>query len=64
DLLVINKTDLAPHVGVDLQGMARDAKTQRGDLPVAFTALKSENGVQPVVEWVRGRLADWTAGPV
>ncbi|UYB38337.1 urease accessory protein UreG [Streptomyces sp. Je 1-4] len=63
DLLVINKTDLAPHVGVDLEGMARDAKNQRGDLPVAFTALKSENGVQPVTEWVRGRLADWTAGP-
>ncbi|MEU8781369.1 urease accessory protein UreG [Streptomyces sp. NPDC048637] len=63
DLLVINKTDLAPYVGVDLDGMARDAKAQRGDLPVAFTALKSANGVQPVTEWVRERLADWTAGP-
>ncbi|MFF8784691.1 urease accessory protein UreG [Streptomyces sp. NPDC015125] len=63
DLLVINKTDLAPYVGVDLAGMARDAKAQRGELPVAFTALKSENGVRPVAEWVRGRLADWTASP-
>ncbi|WP_328381778.1 urease accessory protein UreG [Streptomyces sp. NBC_00400] len=63
DLLVINKTDLAPYVGVDLEGMARDAKAQRGELPVAFTALKSENGVRPVAEWVRGRLADWTASP-
>ncbi|MGW2916548.1 urease accessory protein UreG [Streptomyces angustmyceticus] len=63
DLLVINKTDLAPYVGVDLEGMARDAKAQRGDLPVAFTALKAEDGVRPVVDWVRGRLADWTAGP-
>ncbi|WP_206505912.1 urease accessory protein UreG [Streptomyces chrestomyceticus] len=63
DLLVINKTDLAPYVGVDLEGMARDAKTQRGDLPVTFTSLKGENGVQPVTDWVRARLADWTAGP-
>ncbi|KIZ16742.1 urease accessory protein UreG [Streptomyces natalensis] len=62
DLLVINKTDLAPYVGVDLEGMARDAKTQRGDLPVAFTALKAENGVQPVADWVRHQLAHWTAG--
>ncbi|MGW7022250.1 urease accessory protein UreG [Streptomyces decoyicus] len=63
DLLVINKTDLAPYVGADLEGMARDAKAQRGELPVAFTALKAENGVRPVSDWVRERLADWTAGP-
>ena len=63
DLLVINKTDLAPYVGVDLEGMARDAKAQRGELPVAFTALKSPNGVRPVSDWVRARLAEWTAGP-
>ncbi|GAA2642939.1 urease accessory protein UreG [Streptomyces lunalinharesii] len=61
DLLVINKTDLAPYVGVDLEGMARDAKAQRGELPVAFTALKQPGGVQPVVEWVRAQLANWTA---
>ncbi|MEW1659279.1 MULTISPECIES: urease accessory protein UreG [unclassified Streptomyces] len=61
DLLVVNKTDLAPYVGVDLEGMARDAKAQRGDLPVAFTALKQPGGVKPVAEWVRARLADWTA---
>ncbi|MFH9425514.1 urease accessory protein UreG [Streptomyces sp. NPDC017529] len=63
DLLVVNKTDLAPYVGVDLEGMARDAKTQRGDLPVVFTSLKAENGVRPVSDWVRERLADWSAGP-
>ncbi|MEU2790005.1 urease accessory protein UreG [Streptomyces sp. NPDC007100] len=63
DLLVINKTDLAPYVGVDLEGMARDAKAQRGDLPVVFTSLKAENGVRPVSDWVRERLADWSAGP-
>ncbi|MGW3347158.1 GTP-binding protein [Nonomuraea rubra] len=38
-------------------------ETQRGDLPVAFTALKSEGGVAPVAHWVRRRLADWAAGP-
>ncbi|WP_433860066.1 urease accessory protein UreG [Streptomyces kronopolitis] len=63
DLLVVNKTDLAPYVGVDLEGMARDAKAQRGESPVVFTSLKAENGVRPVSDWVRGRLADWTAGP-
>ncbi|GAA3467637.1 urease accessory protein UreG [Nonomuraea roseola] len=63
DLLVINKTDLAPYVGADLEGMARDAEVQRGDLPVAFTALKTEGGVTPVADWVRERLADWAAGP-
>ncbi|MEU9113528.1 urease accessory protein UreG [Streptomyces sp. NPDC048483] len=62
DLLVINKTDLAPYVGVDLEGMARDAKAQRGELPVVFTALKSEDGVRPVAEWVCHQLAHWTAG--
>ncbi|KIF73326.1 urease accessory protein UreG [Streptomyces sp. 150FB] len=61
DLLVVNKTDLAPHVGSDLGRMARDAKEQRGELPVVFTSLKSEDGVEPVVRWLRGRLAAWTA---
>ncbi|MET9956703.1 urease accessory protein UreG [Streptomyces sp. NPDC006339] len=61
DLLVINKTDLAPHVGSDLERMARDAMEQRGDLPVAFTSLRSEEGVAPVADWVRARLAEWTA---
>ncbi|GAA0421542.1 urease accessory protein UreG [Streptomyces luteireticuli] len=61
DLLVVNKTDLAPYVGVDLEGMARDAKAQRGDLPVAFTSLAAEDGVAPVRAWVRERLAQWTA---
>lgn len=60
DLLVINKTDLAPYVGADLEGMARDAKAQRGELPVAFTTLTTQAGIQPVSDWVRARLADWT----
>ncbi|MDQ0775301.1 urease accessory protein [Streptomyces aurantiacus] len=64
DLLVINKTDLAPYVGSDLGSMARDAAAQRGRLPVAFTTLKTEGGVKPVADWVRARLADWTRVPV
>ncbi|WP_035845017.1 urease accessory protein UreG [Kitasatospora azatica] len=59
DLLVINKTDLAPLVGADLEVMARDAKVQRGDLPVVFTSLAAEDGVAPVTAWVRERLAAW-----
>ncbi|MGW5423883.1 urease accessory protein UreG [Streptomyces sp. NPDC003943] len=61
DLLVVNKTDLAPYVGSDLGRMARDAKEQRGELPVAFTSLRSEEGVAPVAAWVREQLAAWTA---
>ncbi|MFC8762708.1 urease accessory protein UreG [Streptomyces sp. NPDC057193] len=61
DLLVVNKTDLAPHVGSDLERMARDAAAQRGALPVAFTSLRAENGVAPVADWVRAQLGAWTA---
>ncbi|MGP3998940.1 urease accessory protein UreG [Streptomyces sp. 8N706] len=64
DLLVINKTDLAPYVGSDLERMARDAEAQRGTLPVAFTSLATEGGVKPVADWVRAQLVAWTAEPV
>lgn len=63
DLLVINKTDLAPYVGSDLERMAVDAKAQRGDLPVAFTSLVAEGGVGPVADWIQERLTAWTAAP-
>src|SRR2546426_6280803 len=56
DLLVINKTDLAPHVGADLGIMARDAKTMRGDRPFVFTNLKSGDGLQDVITWIRHDL--------
>ncbi|OEV07210.1 urease accessory protein UreG [Streptomyces nanshensis] len=59
DLLVVNKTDLAPYVGSDLEAMARDAAAQRGSRPVVFTSLNSEDGVAPVAEWTRARLAAW-----
>jgi urease accessory protein len=61
DLLVINKTDLAPYVGADLDTMAADANTQRGSLPVAFTSLASDDGIQPVADWVNGCLSAWRA---
>ncbi|MGW7260941.1 urease accessory protein UreG [Streptomyces sp. NPDC054834] len=61
DLLVVNKTDLAPYVGSDLARMAADAKAQRAELPVVFQSLRSEAGVTDVAAWVRGRLAAWAA---
>ncbi len=61
DLLVINKTDLAPYVGADLETMAADAKRQRGDLPVLFTDLTSDDGVRDVADWVTGHLVPWRA---
>ena len=52
DLLVINKIDLAPHVGADLGVMARDARTMRGERPVVFTNMKTGAGVPDVVAWI------------
>ncbi|MXU65907.1 urease accessory protein UreG [Oceanomicrobium pacificus] len=52
DLLVINKTDLAPHVGASLDVMKRDAAAQRGTRPFAFCALRHDEGVAPVVEFL------------
>jgi urease accessory protein len=56
DLLVINKTDLAPHVGADLGVMARDAKTMRGERPFLFTNLKTGEGLKEVIAWIRRDL--------
>ncbi|MFF0200179.1 urease accessory protein UreG [Streptomyces sp. NPDC005017] len=61
DLLVVNKTDLAPYVGSDLARMAADAKVQRAELPVVFQSLREERGVTEVAAWVRGQLAVWRA---
>ncbi|MEU1011329.1 urease accessory protein UreG [Streptomyces sp. NPDC005890] len=61
DLLVVNKTDLAPYVGSDLDRMAADAKAQRAELPVVFQSLRGERGVADVAAWVRELLAAWTA---
>ncbi len=53
DLLLINKTDLAPHVGADLEVMAADAKVQRGERPFLFADLKTEKGRDPLLAWIR-----------
>jgi urease accessory protein len=52
DLLVINKTDLAPLVSADLSIMERDAKKMRGDKPFVFTNLKTQAGLTDVVKFV------------
>ena len=49
DILLINKTDLAPHVGASLDVMARDAARMRGDRPVVFSSLRRGAGVQEVL---------------
>jgi urease accessory protein len=56
DLLVINKIDLAPHVGADISVMDRDSKRMRGDLPYLFTNLKTGQGLDQVVTWVEQLL--------
>lgn len=53
DLLLINKTDLAPYVGADLEVMARDAKIQRGERPFLFVDLRTEKGKEPLLAWIR-----------
>jgi len=55
-LLVINKIDLAPHVGASLEVMDRDARKMRGDRPFIFTNLKSEEGLDRVIGWVDAHL--------
>lgn len=58
DLLIINKTDLAPYVGASLAVMESDARRMRGERPFVFTNLKSGAGVDTVVEFIveRGML--------
>ena len=57
DLLVINKTDLAPLVGADLSVMDRDARARRGDLPTVFLSIAQDRTAQPVAEWIRSLVA-------
>jgi urease accessory protein len=57
DLLVINKTDLAPMVGADLSVMDREAAAVRAGLPVAFLSLRDDPAATPVVAWLRHELA-------
>jgi len=56
DLLVINKTDLAPYVGADLTVMDRDSRLMRGNKPFVFTNLKTREGLEGVIRWIRQEL--------
>jgi urease accessory protein len=56
DLLVINKIDLAEHVGASLEVMDRDARLMRGTRPFVFTNLKDNTGLENVVSWIRHEL--------
>jgi len=55
DLLVINKTDLAPHVGASLEVMAADTRKMRGNRPFVMTDLKTETGLDEVVRFIQER---------
>jgi urease accessory protein len=50
--MVINKIDLAPAVGADLEVMRRDAQQMRGDRPFVFTNLKTGEGVAEIITWI------------
>ncbi len=63
DLLVVNKTDLAPLVGASLDVMARDAAVQRRGAPTIFTNLRAEEGVDDLLRWLEPRLAAHPAAP-
>ena len=56
DMLVINKTDLAPYVGADLGVMERDTKKMRGDKPFVFTNLKTKEGLESVVKFIHSHI--------
>ena len=49
---MINKIDLAPHVGASLEVMERDARAQRGDRPFVFTNLKTGEGLDHIVDFI------------
>jgi urease accessory protein len=55
DLLVINKIDLAPHVGASLEVMERDAKRMRGTRPFVFTNLRAGEGVEEIIRFIEAK---------
>ena len=61
DLLVVNKVDLAPLVGADLEVMRRDAAAQRGDRATVFVSLRRDPLAAPVAAWVNERLREGRA---
>ncbi|HHW5280017.1 TPA: urease accessory protein UreG [Staphylococcus aureus] len=52
DFFIINKTDLAPYVGASLEQMAEDTKIFRGKRPFTFTNLKTDEGLDEVIDWI------------
>lgn len=52
DFFIINKTDLAPYVGASLEQMAEDTKVFRRNRPFAFTNMKTDEGLDEVIEWI------------
>jgi urease accessory protein len=57
DLLVINKVDLAPYVGADLEVMRRDSLRMRGERPFVMISLRTNEGVEGLLQWVGQQLA-------
>ena len=55
DLLVINKIDLAPHVGASLEVMDRDARRMRGPRPFVFTNLRAGEGVGEIARFIEAK---------
>lgn len=55
DLLIINKTDLAPLVGASLEVMARDAKKMRGDKPFVFSNMKTGEGLAEIISFIKSQ---------
>lgn len=53
DLLVINKTDLAPYVGASLEVMQHDAQRMRKGQPFVFTNLMAEEGINTIIDWIK-----------
>jgi urease accessory protein len=64
DLLVINKTDLAPFVGADVARMVADAEARRDGRPVLAVSLATASGAKPITDWVRAHARAWRAGRV
>ena len=59
DLLVVNKIDLAPMVGADLEVMRRDSTARRGERPMVFCSLRQPEGAGEIARWVLEELAQW-----
>ncbi len=53
DMFIINKIDLAPYVGADLEVMKRDTEVFRKEKSFIFTNLKTDEGVQKVIDWIK-----------